>query len=322
MTETRNLRILGIRIIVLVCILTLFSFFINSFFGNTEFYRGLVIPKSFKPVYSGSIAKVCLIILVAFILINRKSLSGITVPRAKFKEVFYFSLLTSAILVVYYLLRYFMNHNLEIALEAFWFFVVLLYALILLFGMSLFVTVLGLGFTKKLYINYSRQVIYYVLCGVLLYFALVYTQLLWPYFSYGVGAVLFTVFSLFFSNVSIIQKSTGPVLTVENFSAGIGAPCSGIDSLLMFSALFIFIFILDYPRINRRRMLLLFPIGLAGTYLFNILRIFLLYLTGVFVSPRFAVGMFHQNIGWVLFIVYFFIFWWIASKFVYRKPDP
>jgi hypothetical protein len=89
----------------------------------------------------------------------------------------------------------------------------------------------------------------------------------------------------------------------------------------MFAGLYLFIFLLDFKKMDKKAALIIFPIGLIGTYAFNILRIFLLYLTGVYISPEFAVGLFHQNIGWVLFIVYFFVFWWIASKFVYKSSE-
>ncbi len=63
----------------------------------------------------------------------------------------------------------------------------------------------------------------------------------------------------------------------------------------------------------------LFFIGALGMFLTNILRIFILFIVGAHISPDLAVGLFHTNVGWILFILYFFIFWYIASKFVYKK---
>jgi exosortase/archaeosortase family protein len=54
-------------------------------------------------------------------------------------------------------------------------------------------------------------------------------------------------------------------------------------------------------------------------FITNILRIFLLFLIGAHYSPKLAVGLFHTNLGWILFIVYFGIFWIIAQRFIYKK---
>jgi len=106
---------------------------------------------------------------------------------------------------------------------------------------------------------------------------------------------------------------------LNNFRVIIGQPCSGIDSMLLFISLYLIIAIMDWKRINKKMAILLFFIGAVGMYLTNILRIFILFLVGIYISPKFAVGLFHTNIGWILFIIFFFIYWSIGSKFIYKK---
>ena len=79
------------------------------------------------------------------------------------------------------------------------------------------------------------------------------------------------------------------------------------------------IFILDYKRLKKKVAIPLYFVGIIGMFLTNIIRILLLFIVGAYWSPKFAVGMFHSNVGWILFIAYFAIFWWIASKYVYKK---
>jgi exosortase/archaeosortase family protein len=314
----QNLKKLILKLAIFILVLTLFRFFINSFFANFNIYKSLFIPYTLRPLLSGMITRVGIIIVMAFILVNREKLLKLDIHKTKIKATLFFSVLTFFILVSYYIFRFFVNANLEFAMQYKWFFIILNYVFVFPFGLSLFTAVFGLQFIKDIYKNFKKQFKYFAIAAVVVYLLLVWVQSLWIYFSKGVGIVLYFIFSIFYKNVGLIYNTTGPLLSVEGFSATIGSPCSGVDSLLMFSGLFILIFLLDYKRLNKKMMLIFFPIGLLGTYAFNILRIFLLYLTGVYISPEFAVGLFHQNIGWILFIAYFFVFWWITSKYVYK----
>jgi exosortase/archaeosortase family protein len=103
-----------------------------------------------------------------------------------------------------------------------------------------------------------------------------------------------------------------PRLALSNFKVIIGAPCSGVDSLLLFTGLYWFIGLLDFAKYNTKKLLLLFPIGLIGVYAMSILRIFLLMLVGAFYSPKLALNSFHTNAGWIIFVIYFLGFIYFA----------
>jgi hypothetical protein len=147
-------------------------------------------------------------------------------------------------------------------------------------------------------------------------------QRVWFYLSvvvtHAVGFLLRLSFSEVFMKVSWGQA---PRLGVPGFRVGISKECSGIDSLLLFISLYVFIGVLNWKDINKKRFALLFVFGLIGTFVYNILRVYLIMLVGIFVSPRFAIDTFHTNIGWILFLALFAIFWHFGSGFIHEKPE-
>jgi len=42
-------------------------------------------------------------------------------------------------------------------------------------------------------------------------------------------------------------------------------------------------------------------------------------LVGIHISPEIAVGFFHTNAGWVLFILYFLAYYWLIKRWIYKK---
>jgi len=110
-----------------------------------------------------------------------------------------------------------------------------------------------------------------------------------------------------------------PTFELEGFKVIIGSPCSGIESLVLFTGFFIFVGLLDWSKLNHLRFFALFPLGIAGMFSMSILRIFLLMVVGAFYSPKLALSLFHTNIGWILFVGYFFVFMLFAYPFMKIK---
>jgi hypothetical protein len=107
------------------------------------------------------------------------------------------------------------------------------------------------------------------------------------------------------------------VIGINDFVVGISNQCSGVDSLLLFSSLYFIISALDWKKMRKKPLIYFFIFGLIGAFLMNILRVYLLMLVGAYISPTFALHAFHTNIGWILFIIYFVIYWYCVSKYVY-----
>ncbi len=98
---------------------------------------------------------------------------------------------------------------------------------------------------------------------------------------------------------------------VGSFEAYIGPPCAGIHSLLAFSVLFFFALALLFQRnvqLHVGRAVFFFVMGLIGVFLLNSLRVALILLVGAYISRDFAINAFHNNIGAILFMIFFIIY--------------
>lgn len=134
----------------------------------------------------------------------------------------------------------------------------------------------------------------------------------WIIFSTIVVKVNVFVMGFFSDNVTHLITRGDPSLGLEGFQVIIGAPCSGVDSLLLFTGLYWFIGLLDFDLYNTKKLFFLYFVGLIGAFIMAITRIFLLIATGAYYSPEFAMNAFHNNAGWVIFVVYFLVFIYFA----------
>lgn len=137
---------------------------------------------------------------------------------------------------------------------------------------------------------------------------------LWPVFSTGVLSAVRLLTGLFYPTIV-----TPPLtLTVGTFSVQILQACSGLDSLFLFSTLYLIIAILDWKEFHKARIILMFfPVAL-GLYAVNILRVFLIVIFGAAVSPAIALNLFHTYLGMLLFIGYFALFMKIFYRWMKR----
>lgn len=138
----------------------------------------------------------------------------------------------------------------------------------------------------------------------------------WNIFSGLVTSANVWLMGFVTENVAHTIGRGDPTLALESFQVIIGAPCSGVDSLLLFTALYWFVGLLDFNLYNKTKLLILFPLGLIGTFMMSIIRIFLLMLVGAFYSPELALGAFHTNAGWVIFVIYFLTLMYFAMPWM------
>jgi hypothetical protein len=116
-----------------------------------------------------------------------------------------------------------------------------------------------------------------------------------------------------------LYSATAPILEIGNFAVSIGPPCSGIDSMFLFIAFFAAIFALDHKKLKTVPFIITTIVGIIGTYIVNIIRLLLLMIIGVEISPRLAVGIFHTNAGWLFFVLYFISYYLVTKRFIYKK---
>lgn len=91
-------------------------------------------------------------------------------------------------------------------------------------------------------------------------------------------------------------------LGTDTFAVTIDKSCSGYQGIgLVLVALGAYLWLFR-RRLKFPRALLLLPIGTVAIWLANSVRIALLIVVGTYISPDIAVGGFHSQVGWLMFI--------------------
>ncbi len=163
------------------------------------------------------------------------------------------------------------------------------------------------GFLSKL----QRELLISTGLSLIFYFSFNLIFQLWPLLSGIVLTIVQFILNLNFSPVGFIPPRT---LVLSHFAVEVGQTCSGIESLFLFSALYILIACLDWPKFNHKKIILVFFPVLVGLFLVNILRVYLIIIIGQLISPYIAGQLFHTYAGMILFIIYFIAFWQLFYK--------
>ena len=205
--------------------------------------------------------------------------------------------------VVFYAIMFYINYMMNIIYVYMHtdFLIVLSFFFSLMGAISLLLAVFNLRFFS----NFKNEVVITGSVGLLFYVLTLIIRDNWHVFSETLVRIAAVILSLFFP-VSYALNGD-PTLVVQDFSATVGAACSGIDSLSMFVGVFVLLFFMDYNKINFKASPIVFVIGFLGMFLVSVIRITTLFYVGTF-NPPLAMGLFHENLGWVFFLVYFFIF--------------
>jgi len=176
--------------------------------------------------------------------------------------------------------------------------------------------IFGCDFVSAFAKRFSRELLACV--GISIVYDLIIFQIwkLWPIFSDGVLQSVRFLLSLSASNVQVIQPRT---LIVNNFAVSIEQACSGLDSLFLFSSLYLLIAILEYKVFNKLKLFAMFIPAAIGLYFINIFRVYILITIGAYISADLSVKLFHTYLGMVLFIIFFFVFWKFSYKWMTRS---
>jgi hypothetical protein len=176
--------------------------------------------------------------------------------------------------------------------------------------------VFGLTFIKKFIIQFKIEIATCIGISLLYDYLIFQVWKLWPYLSSFILLIEEFLFRLSFPLVVVTPPN---ILMVQTFSVAVAEACSGLDSLFLFSTLYIIIAILDWNVFNKKKLILMFiPVSL-GLIAVNILRVYLLILIGVMISPKLTLTLFHTYAGMILFILYFILFWKVSYKWIKKK---
>lgn len=301
--------------------------FVFLYFRHTAFFgEFLRIPGDFYIDWLTGLRKTdflnaVLFTLVIFVLWNRATLKALKPYYQPLGESVVWLAVAIGIQVGHYVLKYWIVTNMDTALAWAGVLTLVKYLLNGLFVLAVVLACFGWSFVVKQVRVYAYQLIGFIGVGIGFFFLIQLFQSIWRVFGNIAALTIGFLLGLTFENTQLdIAATRAPILQVNDFRVAISQECSGIDSLLLFLALFATLLVLDWDRFDKRRLIVLFVIGVFGTWLYNIIRIYSLMLVGIFISPEFAVDMFHTNAGWMLFLLFFIVYWHFGSKWVYVKP--
>lgn len=296
------------RVLLFVLAFVLISGISGSWLISTQ---KLLFPFYFA-IY-GSAGKSLLFGVVTFLLLTKDSI--MTVQVEKWKRV---HALCAGISVASMAAFFILAHQL-LQFKTFAdapFLAVATHASLVIAGLTITLAVFGWTFLRQLSVRYWKELTISFTLSVIFYFLFGWIFMLWPYLSkivlVSVGYLLhFTV-----PNLLII-----PPLTIQlpQFAITVGEYCSGIESLFLITTLYLLIGCLERERLRTFRFIFLYFPLIIGMFGLNIVRVYVIILSGLWLGPEIAGKLFHNYLGMILFMGYFFIFWKMAAPILIRE---
>jgi exosortase/archaeosortase family protein len=258
----------------------------------------------------GGLGYILLFSIVGFILLYRNKL--IEIPKLPYSRLnLLFWILSPALLITFYSIEpFFVDKAANI------FTVFTLQFIFLMTFATLVMAAFGIETIKYILKTFKKELIYFLIFGLIVYALMVPVWKLWPYLSLIVLKAVYFLLSLFSDSVRIIGED---ILIYNGFSAKIAQACSGVYSIFLFTAIYLFIIFLDWEKLNIKRAAILFVPAVVGAFIVNILRVFILMVVGAHLSIEAALGLYHSYTGMILFLIYFVIFWFIFYPWLKKK---
>jgi len=128
---------------------------------------------------------------------------------------------------------------------------------------------------------------------------------LWPWYGQFVAAGAHFFAAPFVPHLGLVQGFY-PTLSGSTLDVTILLSCSGINGIELFDVLFAVVVFCDWPRLNKRRALAVYFLGLGLMVFGNILRIASFAVLGNHGFPDF-VARHHINAGWLFFSAMFLL---------------
>ena len=167
--------------------------------------------------------------------------------------------------------------------------------------------------TMKLLVNYRRQIIMSMCLSATFYVYLNLIYRLWE----PLASIVLDIVSLLLRSVGIhATVSQNETLMLPKFGISVAKYCSGIESIALFTSLFLLVCILDWKRFNHSKVAAIFLPAIAALFFFNIMRVFVLILGGYYINAHIAFSLFHTYAGMLFFILYSMIFWAVSYRWL------
>lgn len=253
-----------------------------------------------------------LVVIGAFVVLRRNELINLKTYKFGFSSVIYFFLSVIFIGLFTYskyswnLMHVLNNQILVVSLTYLFYF---LAALFLAFGV----------YSQKFMYDFREELGSTAL--IIALFFMLFKAMSDAWYFLGVFISKATYYLLSIHSNAMLSLNNGISLGANNFEVIIGSPCSGIASIGMFLGLFLFISFLDYGRLKTKFILKYLVIGLIGLIIVVILRLYILMVIGAYFSEKLALGLFHDNLSWILFIIYLIGYWYIVYPNLFGKRE-
>jgi len=292
-----------VKSIIFIVLFILIQLITMSLVAKTQF------PGKIKPFAMDDLAESVFFVIVIFLAFNKNKLLKIKKYSVGLKQRIISAILIILLFPVYFQYKRFMLANIEMVKEFLWLFSSIEYLILFIILFFLISLVFGFRFIKDFFKDHKKGLGLVLIGTIVVYNLIKWSQDLWPHLSRFVGKS--AVYLLrFFGDASFKFSNNLPVVMFNNFGAGIAKTCSGIDSIFLFTALYLGVLAWDYKILNKKKVAIMFLPGVVGAFMLNIVRIFLLFLVGAYVSRDFALHAFHTNASAILFLIYFGVFWW------------
>lgn len=280
---------------------------ISLIIGQKILEQGLLYDFYFF-IYGGP-GKILLFGIVGFVLFYRDKLLNLKQEKYNKNNIRYLAL-TIALTISFYILELNMDK-----VTANLFTIILVHLLFLSIFISLIFGVYGKELIKKFYKTFKKEINYFIIFGLIVYALMTFVWKLWPYLSLVVLTITKEVLKIF-GNVIILGERT---LIFNGFAAEVAEACSGIYSIFLFAGLYIFGVLLDWKKLNKKKVIFLFIPALIGAFFINVIRVILLFIIGAEISRTVALGLYHSYVGMVFFLIYFTIFWILFFNYMKKK---
>jgi exosortase/archaeosortase family protein len=180
------------------------------------------------------------------------------------------------------------------------------------------VACIGPDNTRLLWRTYKRELLLATITAALFYVFLTSVYMLWQPLASIVLVGVHALLKLTSVSTVLIPPNT---LVTDKFGITVAQFCSGIESIALFTGLYVIVGLLDRQRLNIRHYVLVFPLALIVLFGLNILRVFGLIAAGYYINPKIAFSLFHTYAGMAFFILYSAVFWLVAYKYLI-KDEP
>lgn len=305
---TKNINNTAVLLLKRTAVFLAIFIIFSGILGPHIISHGLVSKDGFE-IYGGA-GKALLFAVIAFaILVWRKK------KQIKLKSWSFSSVIWLVLSIITFIASYLSVNQLITGHQNFsWIIlsnVLLITSVIFALGASF-----GPSNIRTLFNHYFKEILLSILIAIGFYLLLIGVYASWSILATVVLHSVRWLLAITGLSVTVLPPRT---LLLTKFGINIAKYCSGIESIALFSGLYVFIGLLDWRRFKHSRYLEIFIPALLILFALNILRVYVLIVGGYYINPQIAFSLFHTYAAMIFFIIYSGIFWKVSYKWMLKE---